>query len=294
MRGILLFLFTTLTAGVSAQRNCLSREYYSILQSHSPISSEQLEVFITNAITTREQAGTAFGESAGGLAVIRIPVVVHVLYNSASEEISDEQVNSQIKALNHDFRKLAGDPTGLPQAFRNIAADSYIEFSLALVDPQGYATTGIVRKKTNIKVFGIDDRIKQSAIGGDDPWDPDQYLNIWVGNTAGAYLGYASVVGGPKKLDGVVIRYNAFGTTGKLAAPYDKGRTAVHEIGHWLGLYHIWGDRFCGDDRVEDTPPQQAPTNGCPTGNVASLCTNDPAGKMYMNFMDLTDDACTS
>jgi hypothetical protein len=213
------------------------------------------------------------------------------LYNSANENISDEQIQSQLTALNRDFRKSAAKQN-LPGHFAELAADTYIEFSLAAIDPRGFATTGIVRKKTSIIMFGMDDRIKYSGKGGDDAWDPARYLNIWVGNTAGAIVGYASVVGGPKDKDGVVIRYDAFGTTGLVSAPFNHGRTAVHEIGHWLGLYHIWGDKFCGDDHVADTPPQQAPSRGCPSGNVPSLCNDKGEGKMYMNFMDLTDDAC--
>ena len=96
-----------------------------------------------------------------------------------------------------------------------------------------------------------------------------------------------------KEKDGIVLRYTAFGTMGTAASPYNLGRTAVHEMGHWLGLKHIWGDRYCGDDGVADTPPQKGPTPGCPSGVMIS-CDNSSAGSMYMNFMDITHDACTN
>lgn len=226
-------------------------------------------------------------------AVYKIPVVVHILYNEGSPAVTDEQVHSQIEALNRDFRKRNGDTVNTPLAFRELAADAGIEFALATTDPQGRATTGILRKKTSIRFFSIDDRIKSSAHGGQDGWDAGQYLNIWVGSLAGGLLGYASPVGGAPENDGVVIHDAAFGTTGAARAPYNKGRTTTHEVGHWLGLRHIWGDMYCGDDYVADTPPQRSSSQGCPNG-VISTCDNGQNGNMYMNFMDFTDDACTN
>ena len=295
MRSFLLCVFLTgLLNGLYSQRNCAATLYSDAVMKASPGLSDQvfeIEKFIQQKIATTERTGTASGGPSGGLSVIRIPVVVHILYNAGAENISDEQVFSQIAALNRDFRK-AVEPHNMPGHFGALAADTHIEFSLATIDPKGYATSGIVRKKTSIIMFGMDDRIKYSGRGGDDAWDASRYLNIWVGNTAGAIVGYSSVVGGLKDRDGIVIRYDAFGTKGQLRSPYNQGRTVVHEVGHWLGLYHIWGDKFCGDDHVADTPPQQAPSRGCPSGTVPSLCEGNPEGKMYMNFMDLTDDAC--
>jgi hypothetical protein len=131
--------------------------------------------------------------------------------------------------------------------------------------------------------------MKYSASGGDDAWDRDRYLNIWVCNLQGTTLGYSSLVGGPKGSDGIVIDYTAFGTTGTATAPYNLGRTATHEIGHWLNMIHVWGDADCGDDQVGDTPQQSQATYGDPTGIVIS-CGNTPYGNMYMNYMDFTDD----
>ena len=225
--------------------------------------------------------------------VIIIPVVVHIVYNNSDQNISNDQVRSQIKVLNQDFRKKNADAAYIPAAFKNVAADARIEFRLATLDPSGIATDGIVRKSTDVTAFGLDDKIKSSLLGGDDAWNRDNYLNLWVGNLSDGMMGYASVPGCDPQKDGVVIKYTAFGTTSNVLAPFNKGRTAVHEIGHWLGLRHIWGDADCGDDKIEDTPPQAGPTRGCPSGVVAT-CSSGAAGNMYMNFMDFTNDECTN
>lgn len=277
-----------------AQTSCASFEYLQ----------EQLRV--DPSLATKMQAAAnapkkyAQGEPLSGArgnvtepAMITIPVVVHILYNSSEQNISDAQVQSQIEALNREFQRLHADTALTPLVFRAIAGRCPFRFVLASIDPSGYATSGIVRRQTSIQYFGLDDRIKSSNGGGDDGWDADKYLNIWVGNMAGAIIGYSSVLGGPKQKDGVVIRYTAFGTQGKVSAPYNRGRTTVHEIGHWLGLRHIWGDMYCGDDLIDDTPPQRSSTFGCPTTSVVT-CNNGPNGNMYMNYMDLTYDACTN
>jgi hypothetical protein len=225
--------------------------------------------------------------------VIVFPVVVHVLYNTPEQNISNEQIASQIKVLNQDFRKKNADAAYIPAAFRELAADSRIEFRLATIDPSGLSTNGIIRKSTHVTAFIADDKIKSTLLGGDDPWNRDQYLNLWVGNLSGGVMGYASLPGSAAEKDGVVIKYSVFGSTGNMKAPYNKGRTTVHEVGHWLGLRHIWGDTDCGDDKIDDTPPQAGPTRGCPSGVIAT-CSSGAAGNMYMNFMDFTNDECTN
>jgi hypothetical protein len=225
--------------------------------------------------------------------VIIIPVVVHVVYNNADQNISNDQVRSQINVLNEDFRKKNKDAAFIPSAFRDLAADARIEFRLATIDPSGFSTNGITRTSTGVTGFAQDDKIKYAALGGDDAWNRDQYLNLWVGNLTGGIMGYSSVPGSAAEKDGVVISYKAFGTTPNVMAPFNKGRTTVHEVGHWLGLRHIWGDADCGDDKIDDTPPQSGPTRGCPSGVVAT-CSSGAAGNMYMNFMDFTNDECTN
>ena len=224
--------------------------------------------------------------------IIYIPVVVHVLYKSIFQNISIDQIQSQIKVLNEDYSHNNKDAVNTPAVFSPLAADTKIRFCLAQVDPQGRKTTGIVRKYTSTDNFDLTDGVKINALGGDNPWDAKRYLNIWVCNLSGRVMGYSSLPGGPLNLDGVVIAYSVFGTVGNVNAPFNKGRTATHEIGHWLGLKHIWGDAVCGSDGIDDTPTQQYFNYGCPTFPHISNCSPNVDGDLFMNFMDFTNDAC--
>lgn len=224
--------------------------------------------------------------------IISIPVVVHVLFNTERQNISDEQIRSQIEVLNRDFRRMNADAANTPNAFKGFAADTRIMFCLAQVDPNGNATKGIVRRYTSKEFFLGDDGMKFSAAGGDDSWDSKKYLNIWVCSLFGRSLGYATIPGGPGDKDGVVINFDVFGKTGFLRPPYDMGRTATHEVAHWLGLKHIWGDTDCGSDDVYDTPSQKSYNFDCPTFPHVTSCSPNSNGDMFMNFMDFTNDAC--
>jgi Pregnancy-associated plasma protein-A/Secretion system C-terminal sorting domain len=221
---------------------------------------------------------------------IIIPVVVHILWNNNAQNISDAQVLSQIDVLNKDYSGTNADRTKIPSYFSTLAADCGISFVLAKTDPQGLPTNGILRKQTSTGVFSFDDKAKSNASNGDDAWSADNYLNIWVCNLVTGISGYASAPGGPKEKDGVVISTAVFGTI-NISGPFNKGRTATHEIGHWLNLRHVWGDAYCGDDRVDDTPTQQAANRGCNTGEKLT-CGSTAHGDMYMNYMDFSDDAC--
>lgn len=289
MRKVLFGLSLLISTFASAQRACESAAYrQELLQLHPQLLTieKETEAFLQSA---RLDLPLSMAGKPAASALIRIPVVVHVLYNAPEQNISDDQVHSQIEALNRDFRRRNADSAQTPGRFKSIAADVSIEFYLATADPKGRPTTGIVRKATQVKAWNADDKIKFSSQGGDDAWDSRAYLNIWVGHTR-RLLGYASVVGGPAEKDGLVINYTAFGTK-NIGGPYNMGRTAVHEAGHWLGLKHTWGDTYCGDDGVGDTPKQGNFTSGCPTGFRTS-CNNGSEGDMYMNYMDFTADAC--
>lgn len=226
--------------------------------------------------------------------VITIPIVVHVVHNrdAPEEDIGDEQIHSQITVLNQDFRAANPDVTKVPDPWKPLVADSQVEFRLATQDPNGRPTNGIVRVVTDETDFSWDDAVKATATGGSDPWPSDRYLNLWVCRLGGGLLGYAQFPGGPPQTDGVVILHSAFGTTGTAARPFDGGRTATHEIGHWLNLYHIWGDddgACTSDDKVDDTPNQADANHGTPAFPRVT-CDNGPNGDMFMNYMDYTDD----
>ncbi len=276
MKVLLSFLFCLLGLVTLAQRQCGSSEYTRVNPS----------VFANNPSTSTYQRDTVRDE------ILTVPVVIHVLYNNATQNISDQQILSQLAVLNNDFRRMNADAAQTPGAFATAAADCRIMFCLAQVDPRGRPARGIIRKYTTKSAFSLDDAVKFSAAGGDDAWDSRKYLNIWVCNLQGNTIGYASLPGSQADKDGVVIQYNAFGTTGILQPAFNKGRTTTHEVGHWLGLKHIWGDNACGSDGIEDTPPQAGYNINCPVFPRMSTCSSNASGDMFMNFMDYTNDAC--
>jgi len=222
-------------------------------------------------------------------AIITIPVVVHVIYNNANQNISDAQIQSQIDVINEDFRRLNGDADNTWSQ----AADTQIEFCMATVDPNGNATNGITRKSSTRTSWGTNDAMKSTSQGGVNPWPTGEYLNMWVCNIGGGILGYAQFPGGAASTDGVVMSPQYFGSSDKgsgffLSAPFDKGRTTTHEIGHFLNLRHIWGDGGCGvDDFVSDTPESDASNGGCATTHVSCGSLD-----MVQNYMDYSDDSC--
>ncbi len=261
-----------------AQRNCGAMDYLEMQMQNDPKRASKLEAIDRHADEVSENGFRIVN------GVVTIPVVVHVIYNTASENISDAQVLSQIDVLNKDFRRLNVDADNTwPQA-----ADSEIAFCMASVDPNGNPTNGITRTSTGVTAFGTNDQMKFNSSGGKDAWPAGNYLNIWVCDISGGILGYAQFPGGAASTDGVVIDYQYYGTIGTATAPFNLGRTATHEVGHWLNLRHIWGDGPCNvDDGVADTPTSDAANYGCPIGHI-SCSTVD----MVQNYMDYTDDAC--
>ena len=223
--------------------------------------------------------------------LVTIQCVVHVVHKTDEENISDEQIQSQIDVLNADYHGTNADRSKIPDPWTSLAADPNITFALAKKDPKGKATNGITRVQTTRDSFGTGDSVKTKAGGGVPPWPTDRYLNFWVCNLGDGLLGYAQFPGGPAKTDGVVILYTAFGTKGVAAEPFNLGRTATHEVGHFLNLRHIWGDTndCSGSDQVSDTPRAQAPNYGKPDWPHIS-CNNGPNGDMFMDYMDYVDD----
>jgi hypothetical protein len=223
---------------------------------------------------------------------ITIPVVVHVVYNTPDENVSTAQIKSQIKVLNRDYSAKNPDKAKTPAVWKGLVSNLGIKFALASKDPEGKPTAGITRTKTTRTSFlDTDNSVKSATTGGADPWPSDRYLNIWVCTLADSILGYAQFPGGPAATDGVVILNTAFGTTGSAQAPFNLGRTATHEVGHWLNLRHIWGDTedCSGSDLVSDTPNAAGPNFGKPAFPHVS-CGNGPNGDMFMNYMDYVDD----
>lgn len=224
-----------------------------------------------------------------------IPVVVHVIHNGdavgSAENVSVAQINSQITALNQDFSASNSDFGNTPAVFTSVASNFDMQFCLAQIDPSGNPTTGIDRVQLGTATYSMS---TAETMKPGTQWDPTKYFNIWVVNMSGGILGYAQFPNsGSANTDGVVIDYRAFGSTGSAQAPYNKGRTATHEIGHCFGLYHIWGDdgtACTGSDLVADTPNQADENYSCPNFATNTSCSN--SGDMSMNYMDYTNDAC--
>lgn len=290
-KSLLTIFFLLINVVVFAQtQKCYTEGFLQSLQQTNPLAYEKMrsaqnDLLFTNAKITDD--------------IYMIPVVVHVVYKTEAQNISDIEIFEQINILNEDFRRLNADSINTPLGFQDVAADCRIEFCLAQFDPEGNPTTGIIRTPTDTTewLLSFSERVKYTNQGGDDAWPAISYLNIWVCNLQDGILGYAygPPTGTPDSGDGIVVDYKNFGHGDVSSKPYDLGRTATHEIGHWFGLTHIWGDDggSCdGSDNIDDTPNQAGPTYGCPEGELYDICSPDPPGIMYQNYLDYTDDAC--
>ncbi|MBL7724339.1 MAG: zinc metalloprotease [Chitinophagaceae bacterium] len=212
--------------------------------------------------------------------IIEIPVVFNVLYRTTAQNVALTQLQSQIDVLNEDFAATNAD-YNLTSTYNSVKAGNIgVRFVLDQVK----------RRSTTKTSWSTNDAMKKSA-QGIVPTSPTTKLNIWVCNMGGGILGYAQFPGGNSATDGVVLDDNATGRTGTAAAPFNKGRTATHEVGHWMNLRHIWGDATCGNDQVGDTPTHNTANYGCPAAGHKSTCSGTPV-EMTMNYMDYTDDAC--
>ncbi len=330
-----ILLFTAILMLYSAQAQhadkCGTNEAWEMLKAKDPdaqLRMEQLEQYTKTFIAEHPQVNYKRDNSANASrgqrgTIVTIPVVVHVIHHGEAygtgPNITDDQIYSQIDALNADFRLLNSDSLPDTHPFWTYTMDCNIEFCLAQRDPNGNATTGIVRVNSSMPYFTAQEfnqgNMRYTQYGGDDNWDPIHYLNVWTvklepGSSALGIGTFPSNLASDPDHDGVGCRYDAFGTVGPdLISTNALGRTMTHEVGHWLNLKHIWGDdspqadqngtcdagECDGTDECGDTPPACEPNYGCTQSfpfNAFNPCGSDADGEMYMNFMDYGDDPC--
>jgi gliding motility-associated-like protein len=303
----LLFLFLFSFSISFSQQRCGSYEYMQMLRTKKIINEpdEQFEKWMNENII-RHKADDKVKRIQKSY---QVQVVVHIIHNGeikgVGTNISDAQVYSQIEVLNNDFQRMNSDASKTPDEFQPFAADMPIEFLLAKTDPQGNPTNGINRVKgTQPDWDSIEDNEKIKSLSY---WPAENYLNIWVCRLNDRY-GIAqfpvSTLPGlndssrSRLTDGLSISFEVFGSDDfgnfLLHPLYNKGRTTTHEMGHFFGLRHLWGDEEnCkGTDYVDDTPPQANQTLGCPSHPQKECPLDNPQNKMFQNYLDYTDDEC--
>ncbi len=309
---VFLCIHLQFTPQAQTMERCHTTESYERLKIQYPEyeqNRQQIERQIQEIITQRDVVN--------GITII--PCVYHVIHDGdavgAGENLSTALLQAQLDQMNDDFRRTNADAGNTPAAFAGVAADTEIEFCLAQLDPNENTTTGINRINVNT-LSGVntndcwDDDYIDANIKSPTVWDRNRYLNIWVvfkinrsDNCANTILGYAQFPGGPANSDGIVLRAT---TVGSLASPnpaggdYSFGRTGTHEVGHWLNLFHVWGNcssSCCGvDDSVSDTPNASEPnyTSAPCTYPGPDSCDEGASDlpDMFQNYMDYSDDQC--
>lgn len=326
MNKLLLSLGVTLSA-LAANAQQIERCY-----SHKAIQyQESLTPGYTQQVNAAFDQAEAYAHSNQNKAneLYTIPVVVHVVYNSPEQNLPDSVIFNQIQILNDDYNRRNADTINMRSDFSIVAGSPKLKFVLAQIDANGQASTGITRTNTSKATFGDFgfftgdmselETVKSSADGGIDPWDQSRYMNIWVcnmsinfgGQELTSLLGYATPPDGLSNWpsgstnglgDGVVIQYQAFGSNNP--NPLDMGqgavevlgRTPIHEVGHYLGLRHIWGDGDCTEqDGIDDTP-NAADQSNFDCDDTKNTCVDNIQGvdlpDMIENFMDYSDESC--
>lgn len=257
------------------------------------LSTYNLSAQIARCMAAPPSPESAVMMSAPRNQPITIQVVFHIVYHSPEQNIPDWIITEQMRILNEDFNLEHSLINNIPPYALYNASASGIRFELAGKDPDGNPSSGINRKMTAIENIGDKqtenqlDHIKIEELGGLNGWDPNKYVNIWVGNRT-ISIGYTVPLSStPSSNEGLIIHFQQIGTND--IPPYNLGRTLTHEMGHYLGLLHPWGNELgCDneDDGIADTPFQSEPNYGCEAARNCNI--QSKAG----NFMDFHDDEC--
>ncbi|MBL4862269.1 MAG: zinc-dependent metalloprotease [Crocinitomicaceae bacterium] len=302
---------------------CMTPEAIQYQESLTPGFIHQVNTIFNNAHDYTSNS------EAKANSIYTIPVVVHIVYNTPEQNLPDSVILNQIDILTADYNRWNADTVNMRSDFDIVKGSPQIEFKLAQIDANGLSTDGITRTQTSTASFGSLalvggdfsdlEKVKSTVDGGEDPWDQNRYLNIWVcnmsvnffGTEITALLGYATPPAGLSNWpagstanlsDGVVIQFQAFGSNNPNpldagGGPIDvRGRTVVHEVGHYLGLRHIWGDGDClEEDGIDDTPNADAqsdsdcdPSKNTCVDNIQGIDLPD----MIENYMDYSAESC--
>ncbi len=319
----LLFIFVFIgisTYGFSQYvEPCATNSYLDFLESQYPGIKQNVDYNYQKAVAASKAINSQFGKADPIDTTYVVQVVFHVIYNTDEQNIAERHVLEELDVINACFNRQNADTINTREVFKPVAGSSRIQFELASVDPMGNPTNGITRRKTNLNTFSTGgsasktDYVKHTATGGTDAWNTDKYLNVWICNLniqgIRVLFGYAfppvnaafwdSEYYKGKDRQGVVLHYETVGPNNPAdldASIYTNEKTAVHEIGHYFGLRHVWGDsRFNGcnaDDFIDDTPPSIAATRGCPEN--ANTCSGDNLPDQVENYMDYGSAICSN
>ena len=289
MKKLLVFIFFISKITLS-QNLCGTDEYNKDFITNNPSTYTQIERSLQKYLSNNKKSKTQ----------ITIPVVFHVVWINKIQNLHDSIIHQQLEVLNSIFNAQNADTSNLTDTLKNWVGNFNINFEIAHRDPEGLPTYGITRKKTIQPSFSYwNDPVKKSYYGT-APWPTNRYLNIWICDLNGGLKGYAQFPGGPNETDGVVIDWQTVGNqiypwTSSENYEWSRGKVLVHEIGHWLNLYHPWGNTYsgCGEDHIPEIHKQFGPIypgQACPD-TMFSSCSD--SGRLFIkHYMDYAGSSC--